>query len=57
MRLHAVTAQRRLGEILGGDQGRELIQQADDWMTRQQIKNPVKITNLMAPGFNDPPGH
>ncbi len=51
MALYAEAARRRLGELLGGDRGRELIAQSEVWMTRQQIKNPAAVTNLMAPGF------
>lgn len=51
MALFAATARRRLGELIGGDRGRELIAQANEWMSRQQIKNPVAVTRLMAPGF------
>jgi serine/threonine protein kinase/tetratricopeptide (TPR) repeat protein len=54
MKLYAATARRRLGEISGGDSGLELVNQADDWMSRQQIKNPSKVANLMAPGFSEP---
>ncbi len=55
MKLYAATARRRLGEIRGGDLGLELVNQADDWMSRQQIKNPSAVANLMAPGFSEPP--
>ncbi|MDX6444856.1 MAG: eukaryotic-like serine/threonine-protein kinase [Blastocatellia bacterium] len=54
MALYAATARRKLGEVMGGDQGRELIAQADHWMTKQQIKNPAAVANLMAPGFSEP---
>jgi len=54
MKLYAATARRRLGEILGGDNGKALINQADDWMGKQEIKNPVGFANLMAPGFTEP---
>ena len=51
MILYAVATRRRLGELIGGDRGRELIAEAEEWMSRQQIKCPAKIVNLMAPGF------
>ncbi len=51
MALYAAAARRRLGELRGGDEGRELIAQSEEWMSKQQIKNSVAVTNLMAPGF------
>jgi serine/threonine protein kinase/tetratricopeptide (TPR) repeat protein len=51
MALYAAAARRRLGELRSGDEGRELIAQSEEWMSKQQIKNPVAVTNLMAPGF------
>lgn len=51
MALYAAAARRRLGELLLGDEGRELTAQGEEWMSRQQIKNPAAVTNLMAPGF------
>jgi hypothetical protein len=51
MALYAAAARRRLGELRGGDEGRELIAQSEEWMRKQQIKNSVAVTNLMAPGF------
>lgn len=55
MALYAATARRRLGEITGGDRGAELVRQADEWMGKQQIKNPAAVANLMAPGFSELP--
>ncbi len=51
MQLYAAVTRRRLGELIGGDQGRELLAKSDRWMARQMIKNPAKMTNLLAPGF------
>lgn len=53
MRLRAMTARRRLGESMGGDRGRELIAEADDWMLNQGIKNPVLMTRMLAPGWRE----
>jgi hypothetical protein len=54
MALYAATARRRLGEIMGGDGGADLVRQADEWMDRQEIRNPAAVANLMAPGFGEP---
>jgi eukaryotic-like serine/threonine-protein kinase len=49
--LFAAAARRRLGELLGGDGGRELIERSDDWMKAQSIKNPRRMAACLAPGF------
>ena len=51
MRLHAAAARRRLGERLRDERGRQLITEADAWMTEQKIKNPEALTRMIAPGF------
>jgi hypothetical protein len=51
MNVFAVAARHRLGELIGGDRGRELVADATEWMSRQEIKNPARLMNLMAPGF------
>jgi eukaryotic-like serine/threonine-protein kinase len=51
MSLYAAAARRCLGEIIGGDRGRQLVAQSEEWMTKQQIKNPTRMMNLLAPGF------
>jgi hypothetical protein len=51
MALYAAAARRRLGELLLGDEGRRLIAESEAWMTKQQIKNPAAVSNMMAPGF------
>jgi tetratricopeptide (TPR) repeat protein len=53
MRLRAMTARRRLGQTLGGDRGRELIAEVDDWMRNQEIRNPVLMTRMLAPGWRE----
>ncbi|HYX28857.1 MAG TPA: hypothetical protein VE863_09830, partial [Pyrinomonadaceae bacterium] len=53
MRLYGAAARHRLGEMIGGDRGRKLVAQSEEWMTKQQIKNPAKMMNLLAPGFTN----
>jgi eukaryotic-like serine/threonine-protein kinase len=51
MRSYAAAARRRLGQLLGGEQGRSVMDKADAWMKSQAIKNPARMTALHAPGF------
>ena len=51
MNLYATAARRRLGETLGDARGRQLITQADAWMTGQRIKAPELMTRMLVPGF------
>ena len=51
MRLFAAVARRRLGETLGGDQGSQLIEEADVFMRRQSVRAPERLTNMLVPGF------
>lgn len=53
MALYAAVSRRRLGQVLGDDRGSELIAVADEWMTKQRIKNPALMTRLLAPGWED----
>jgi hypothetical protein len=53
MRLWAWAARRRLGELLGGDEGGDLVARADAWMTDQAIRNPARMTAMLIPGFLD----
>lgn len=51
MRLHAAIARRQLGRLLGGDEGHALVEETDQWMAGQGIKNPARMAALLAPGF------
>jgi len=51
MFLYAAATRRRLGGLVGGDEGGRLVEQADAWMTEQGIYNPTRMTALYAPGF------
>jgi eukaryotic-like serine/threonine-protein kinase len=51
MELCAAVADRRLGETLGGPDGRPLVERADGWMAAQGVRRPDRLANLFAPGF------
>jgi hypothetical protein len=54
MGLFEAATRRRLGQLLGGDEGNRLINEADSWMTNQRIKNPARLTRMLVPGFENP---
>jgi serine/threonine protein kinase/tetratricopeptide (TPR) repeat protein len=51
MGLHAASARRMRGLVIGGDEGRALIEQADAWMKSRGIRNPARMAQLFVPGF------
>jgi tetratricopeptide (TPR) repeat protein len=51
MKLCAATAQRRYGEIIGGDQGDTIAREADRWMRAQGVIDPARMVGAMVPGF------
>ena len=53
MGLCAAVAERRLGALIGGDEGRDLRVRADAWMTVQSIRRPDRVAALFAPGLAD----
>ncbi len=51
MACYAAVARRRLGELVGGAEGTQLIADTDEWMRGQQVVRPERITAMLAPGF------
>jgi len=49
MALHAAAARRRLGSLVGGDDGAAMIEQGDAWMREEGTADPDRITALFAP--------
>lgn len=51
MSLYRAAAQRRLGQLISGDQGQALITAAEAAFTEQGVLDPPRLANMMAPGF------
>jgi serine/threonine protein kinase len=51
MALYAAAARRRRGELVGGDEGRALIEAADALMQRELIRKPERMVAVLAPGM------
>lgn len=49
LRLHAAATRRRLGELLGGDEGRDMVGIADAAMLAQQVRDPARLTDMFVP--------
>jgi hypothetical protein len=49
--LHAAAARRHRGRLVGGDEGRRLVDEADRWMAGQRVKRPDRLAAMVAPGF------
>jgi hypothetical protein len=49
MRLFATVARRRLGELVGGADGRRMLDDANAWMREQTIRNPDRMAYALAP--------
>jgi hypothetical protein len=50
MSLYAAAARRCGGLLLGNEEGARLVAEADAWMTREGIRNPERMTAMLAPG-------
>lgn len=53
MRGRAIVARRRLGQLLGGRRGAEMVEQSDAWLRNEGIRRPDRFARMMAPGFPD----
>ena len=51
MSLCAAASDRRLGEALGGADGRALVDRSDALMLSESIRRPDRVADLFAPGF------
>jgi eukaryotic-like serine/threonine-protein kinase len=51
MALYAAAARRRLGKLIGGDEGAALVAEADAWLRGQLVKVPERMVDVLVPGF------
>jgi hypothetical protein len=51
MALYAAAARRQRGVMLGGDEGRALVESADAAMAARGVKSPAKLAAMYVPGF------
>jgi hypothetical protein len=51
MAMHAAVTRRRLGELLGGGEGRRLMSQADTFMAEQGVRDPLRFTSVFVPAL------
>jgi hypothetical protein len=49
MALHGAVVRHRRGEIIGGDEGRTLVDEALAFMAAQNIKNPERMLDMLSP--------
>ncbi|MES1255414.1 MAG: hypothetical protein ABUS56_07400 [Acidobacteriota bacterium] len=52
MQWYAAVTRRRLGALRRDERGPVLLEQASTWMESQGIRNPSRITRMLAPGFS-----
>jgi hypothetical protein len=52
MAMCAALARRRAGELIGGDTGRELMNEAGEFFEREGISDPSALLAMYAPGFD-----
>jgi hypothetical protein len=51
MELYAAAGRRAQGQLIGGDEGRAMIESADCWIKHQGIRNCARIMAMLVPGF------
>jgi hypothetical protein len=50
MALYSAAARRCRGLLVGGGEGAALVAEADAWMRNEGIRNPERMTAMLAPG-------
>ena len=55
MAAHHATARLRLGLVLGGADGRALVDAGDAWLREQGVAAPRRFANMLSPGLGETP--
>ena len=53
MRAYAAVSRRRQGQVVGGDAGRTLVAAAEEFMSKEGIRNPARWAAMLAPAKLD----
>jgi hypothetical protein len=53
MHMHTAAAARRLGTLIGGNEGRDLVGEGDAWAASQKVRDFGRMTAVLAPGWRD----
>ena len=53
MSMHAAAARRRMGELIGGTAGKDLVAETSTWMVNAGVQSPGRVTRALTPGFPD----
>jgi eukaryotic-like serine/threonine-protein kinase len=51
MAAHGASARLRLGIVLGGNEGRALVEHAEQWMRDQGVADPTAFASMLSPGL------
>ena len=51
MELYAAAGRCAQGQLIGGNEGRAMIESAEAWMKHQGIRNSARIVAMLVPGF------
>ncbi|HEY5947304.1 MAG TPA: protein kinase [Kofleriaceae bacterium] len=49
MRLYAETTRLRIGQLVGGDEGRDLVTGANEWLVREAVREPARLAMVFTP--------
>jgi len=52
MAFQLAAARRKLGQVLGGEEGAALLTESDAWMTKEGVVDPERMCEVVAPGLS-----